>query len=31
VWGGRFQKFAPRKNADPALLIGQPVRTAWNQ
>jgi len=31
VWGGRPQKFVPRKNADPALLVGQPVRAAWAQ
>ena len=30
VWGGRPQKFVPRKGADPALLVGQPVRAAWN-
>jgi hypothetical protein len=29
VWGGRPQKFVPRKGADPALLVGQPVRAAW--
>jgi hypothetical protein len=31
VWGGRAQKFVPRKGADPALLVGQPVRGAWQQ
>jgi hypothetical protein len=31
VWGGRPQKFIPRKGADPALLIGQPVRAAWTK
>ena len=31
VWGGRPQKFIPRKGADAALLIGQPVRAAWQQ
>lgn len=29
VWGGRPQKFRPRKGADPSVLIGQPVRAAW--
>ena len=31
VWGGRPQKFVPRKGADPALLVGQPVRSAWTK
>jgi hypothetical protein len=31
VWGGRPQKFVPRKGADPSVLIGQPVRAAWQQ
>ena len=31
VWGGRPQKFVPRKGADPALLIGQPIRAAWTK
>jgi DNA-binding beta-propeller fold protein YncE len=30
VWGGRPQKFVPRAGADPALLVGQPVRGAWS-
>ncbi len=29
VWAGRPQKFVPRKGADPAYLVGQPVRAAW--
>jgi NHL repeat-containing protein len=31
VWGGRPQKFRPRKGADPSVLIGQPVRVAWKE
>ena len=31
VWAGRPQKFVPRKGADPALLVGQPVRGAWTE
>ncbi len=31
VWGGRPQKFVPRKGADPSVLIGQPVRVAWKE
>jgi len=31
VWGGRPQKFVPRKGADPSLLIGQPIRAAWTK
>ena len=31
VWGGRPQKFVPRKGADPSLLVGQPVRGAWTE
>jgi NHL repeat len=31
VWGGRPQKFVPRKGADPALLVAQPVRAAWTE
>jgi hypothetical protein len=31
VWGGRPQKFVPRKGADPALLIGQPIRPTWQR
>lgn len=31
VWGGRPQKFVPRKGADPALLVGQPIRAAWTK
>jgi hypothetical protein len=31
VWGGRPQKFIPRKDADPALLVGHPVRSAWTK
>ena len=31
VWGGRPQKFVPRKGADPALLVGQPIRAAWKE
>ena len=31
VWGGRPQKFVPRKGADPDLLVGQPVRAAWTK
>ncbi|HVA94169.1 MAG TPA: hypothetical protein VNI36_04625 [Candidatus Dormibacteraeota bacterium] len=31
VWAGRPQKFVPRKGADPALLVGQPVRAAWTK
>jgi hypothetical protein len=31
VWGGRPQKFVPRKDADPNLLIGQPIRPTWKQ
>ena len=29
VNSGRVQKFRPRPGADPAALIGQPVRAAW--
>ncbi len=29
VNSGRVQKFRPRPDADPAALIGQPVRAAW--
>jgi hypothetical protein len=29
VNNGRAQKFRPRPNANPALLVGQPVRAAW--
>jgi hypothetical protein len=31
VWAGRPQKFVPRKGADPALLVGQPLRAAWTE
>ena len=31
VWGGRPQKFVPRKGVDPGLLIGQPIRVAWTK
>ncbi len=29
VFNGRAQKFRPKPGADPAKLIGQPVRAAW--
>jgi hypothetical protein len=29
VDNGRVQRFRPRHNADPAQLVGQPVRAAW--
>jgi DNA-binding beta-propeller fold protein YncE len=29
VENGRVQKFRPRKGANPDLLVGQPVRSAW--
>jgi hypothetical protein len=29
VWAGRPQKFVPRAEADPSVLVGQPVRAAW--
>jgi hypothetical protein len=29
VAGGRFQKFRPRAGANPALLVGKPVYSAW--
>ena len=29
VNSGRLEKFRPRKGANPALLVGQPVRSAW--
>jgi hypothetical protein len=29
VNNGRAQKFRPRKGANPAYLVGQPVRSAW--
>lgn len=29
VWGGRLQKFRPRKGAPSSVLVGQPVRAAW--
>ncbi len=29
VWGGRPQKFVPRRGADLSTLVGQPVRAAW--
>jgi sugar lactone lactonase YvrE len=29
VWGGRPQRFIPREGADPSVLVGQPVRSAW--
>ena len=29
VWGGRPQKFIPRKGADPGVLVGQPIRPVW--
>ena len=29
VNNGRAQKFKPRAGANPAFLIGQPVRSAW--
>ncbi|MGE3840993.1 MAG: hypothetical protein AB7I50_05345 [Vicinamibacterales bacterium] len=29
VNNGRPQKFSPRQNANPAMLVGQPVRAAW--
>jgi hypothetical protein len=31
VFNGRAQKFRPKKGADPAQLVGQPVRAAWSQ
>ena len=31
VWGGRPQKFVPRKGAPADLLIGQPIRAAWTK
>jgi hypothetical protein len=31
VWGGRPQKFVPRKGVDPALLVGQPIRVGWTK
>jgi hypothetical protein len=31
VWGGRPQKFIPRKGVDPALLVGQPIRPTWQK
>ena len=31
VWGGRPQKFVPRRGADPSVLVGQPVRAAWTE
>jgi hypothetical protein len=31
VDNGRAQKFRPRHNADPAQIIGQPVRAAWKE
>jgi hypothetical protein len=31
VWGGRPQKFVPRKGINPEMLIGQPVRAAWTK
>ena len=31
VDNGRVQKFRPRRNADPAQLVGLPVRAAWKQ
>jgi hypothetical protein len=31
VWGGRPQKFVPRKGVDPALLVGQPIRPTWQK
>lgn len=31
VWGGRPQKFIPRSDVDPAVLVGQPVRAAWDE
>lgn len=31
VDGGRVQKFRPRHNADPAQLVGLPVRAAWKE
>ena len=29
VDAGRFQKFRPRKDANPAMLIGKPIYSAW--
>jgi hypothetical protein len=29
VHGGRPQKFTPKPGADPAKLVGQPLRVAW--
>ena len=29
VSNGKFQKFRPRKGANPAFLVGKPVRSAW--
>jgi hypothetical protein len=29
VNSGRAQKFRPRAGANPALLVGKPVRSAW--
>lgn len=31
VFNGRAQKFRPKKGADPAQLVGQPVRAAWSK
>ena len=30
VSNGKFQKFVPRKGANPDLLVGKPIRSAWN-
>jgi hypothetical protein len=29
VNAGRAQKFRPRAGANPALLVGKPIRAAW--
>jgi hypothetical protein len=29
VHSGRPQKFVPKPGADPATLVGQPMRVAW--
>jgi streptogramin lyase len=31
VSNGRFQKFRPRKGANPAFLVSRPVRAAWKE
>jgi len=31
VNSGRVQNFRPRADADPAAIIGQPVRAAWRE